>query len=214
MESTVIFMVRHGETIWSSENRMAGTSDISLSETGKAHISSLGARLKQADIGASSIYTSPLLRCHQTAEIINQYLNLPIKEEKALREMDYGIWEGKLHEDIIRNNLYSQWDHDPLTVTPPEGENLQAFFERIYPAFLRICEENLGKKVILTAHKTVNRVLLCSILGISITNYRKVFSQFPACLNVVRFYSDKSFKLIAMNDISHYNGNPALETIV
>lgn len=94
MSDEYCFFIRHGETEWNCERRTMGWTDIPLNETGKQQAFSAQRLVK--DLGIQTICTSPLQRAHQTAEILNQVLEVPLIELENLKEAGWGEDEGQV----------------------------------------------------------------------------------------------------------------------
>ncbi len=89
------YFIRHGETDWNYRNIIMGQTDIPLNKRGIEQAIEARSLLKNIHIG--SIYTSPLKRAVQTAEIVNQALKYPINLSEGLKERNWGEKEGKTH---------------------------------------------------------------------------------------------------------------------
>src|SRR5271170_7581911 len=109
-------MVRHGGTIWSSDDRFAGASDVQLSEAGRAQASALGKRLAGQKIDAA--YCSPMTRALETAGLVCAGRELTVVTVPELREIDHGRWEGRTPAEIKSQwaQAYAEWEADPLVV--------------------------------------------------------------------------------------------------
>ncbi len=88
--STRIFLVRHGATILSAEDRFAGATDVPLSDEGRQQASRLAARLSKEPIAA--VYASPMGRTIETASILAQPHRLDVQPRDGLREISHGHW--------------------------------------------------------------------------------------------------------------------------
>ncbi len=123
---TELLLVRHGNTFAPGDKVVwAGArTDLPLTKDGRAQAEQFGKMLKIAKYRPARILTGPLQRTRQHADIISQALNLskPIDIHNALREIDYGIWEGRSTEEIERLGggdeltlwtTKSQWPHTP-----------------------------------------------------------------------------------------------------
>ena len=89
---TRIYMVRHGATELTAEDRFAGSTDVPLSDEGRAQIAALAERLRCDKLEA--VYASPMIRTLETARIISEPHGLEPVPELGFREIDYGCWEG------------------------------------------------------------------------------------------------------------------------
>lgn len=206
---TELILVRHGETEWSRDDRFAGISDIELTDVGRQQAQVLAERLLGSTKSISCVFSSPKKRCLETARIIARQLDLSIEVVPELRELDYGVWEGLRRQEILMQyaDEYAVWSRDPALRAPRKGETGNALLDRVRPVILQAVADHLGECFVVVGHKTVNRLLICSLLGISPSRYRDVIKQDTACLNVLQFVDDY-VSLIRLNDIAHYNPDP------
>ena len=125
------------------------------------------------------IYTSPLKRALQTAEIINQKFSHPLQTSDCLREVNFGAWEGLTFDEIVSGypELSRQWMERPAEMRPPGGENFQDLQNRAVGIFNQIYQSNKGKNILVVTHGGVISVLLCHILQIEIHNLWKFISS-------------------------------------
>ena len=98
MLQTRIFLVRHGATILTAEDRFAGAADVPLSDEGRTQVGRLAERLKNVPIAA--IYTSPLERAMETARIIAAPHQLETQQREGLREISHGHWEKLTRQEV------------------------------------------------------------------------------------------------------------------
>mgnify|MGYP001814678996 FL=1 len=206
---TRIFLVRHGATTLTAEDRFAGSSDVSLSEEGRRQVTSLAQRLENEDLHA--VYCSPLERTVETASILASPHQLEPATETGLREIDYGHWEGLRRSEIETRfaDEYTAWQEDPFTIAPSDGESGVSVLNRALPVMRRIVETNRHKNILVVAHKGVNRILISSLLGFDVRGYRDRLDQSPAGLSILDFMGDVHARLRLLNDVSHYEGIPA-----
>ena len=206
---TRIFLVRHGATTLTAEDRFAGSSDVSLSEEGRQQVKSLARRLENEPLRA--VYCSPLDRTVETATILAAPHGLEPVTADGLREIDYGHWEGLRRSEIESKfaEEYEAWQEDPFTIGPRGGESGINVLNRALPVMRRIVEDNRHKSVLVVAHKGVNRLLISSLLGFDARGYRDRLDQSPAGLSILDFMGDVHARLRLLNDVSHYEGVPA-----
>ena len=182
---TTIFLVRHGETQWVKDDRFTGISDIDLTDHGRTQAEMLGHYIQPTPVNA--VYTSPLRRCQATAGILNTW-QVPQIADGRIREINYGVWEGMQRDAIVQQYgvEYQAWGDDPATLAPPEGETGQEVLQRGINFWQDLLHRHEGQHVLVVAHKTVNRILLCWLLGIPIQLYRWRIGQHACALNVIR----------------------------
>ena len=206
---TRIFLVRHGATTLTADERFAGSSKVSHSEAGRRQITSLAQRRENEALHA--VYCSPLDRTVETASILATPHDLTPVHEPDLREIDYGHWEGLRRSEIEAGfaDEYAAWQEDPFTIGPRHGESGVNVLNRALPVMRRIVEDNRHRNVLVVAHKGVNRILISSLLGFDVRGYRDRLDQSPAGLSILDFMGDVHARLRLLNDVSHYEGIPA-----
>ena len=206
--TTRLFLVRHGATALTAEDRFSGAEGVELSAQGRTQAEGLGLRLR--DAGIAAVYSSPLSRAMDTARIVSKgWAATPIAID-GLREISHGHWEGLQRKEVEARfaTEYAMWEQDPLTCAPSGGESGVAVLARALPAVKTIIDDHQGAKILVVSHKATIRLLLCSLLGIDARGYRDRLDQAPACLNVIDFSDPVRARLMLFNDTSHYSAMP------
>lgn len=208
MTVTRLFLVRHGATSATEEDRFSGSSGAELSEQGRWQAARLGARLSQQKLTAA--YCSPLSRALETARIVAGHSSLEPVIRDGLREINHGHWEGMKRDDVERQfgAEYAAWEADPFTFAPAGGESGVAVLARALPVIREIVATHPGEQLLIVSHKATLRLVLSSLLGFDPRGYRDRLDQSPACLNVVDFRDPVRVRLMLFNDISHYADRP------
>ena len=203
---TKVYLIRHGATVFSKEDRFAGASDVALSDAGVAQAAAVGRRLATEPLAA--VYCSDMTRTVHTAQAVAGPHGLAPIPNAALREMNHGHWEGQLHKQVETQfaDEYAAWDADPLLAAPPGGETGLAVLARSLPALAQIVRDHPGQTVAVVSHKATNRLLLCAVLGIDPRLYRARVAQDTACLNAIEFRDVNNGRVTLLNDVSHYAG--------
>lgn len=204
---TRIYLVRHGATDLTADDRFAGSSDVPLSDTGRRQVASLAERLRGEDLDA--IYASPLQRTVETARILGVPHGLEPIAEPGLREIDYGHWEGLRRSEVESafRDEYAIWQEDPFVIAPAGGESGVNVLNRALPVVRRIVERHRHRTVVVVSHKGTNRLLIGSLLGFDMRGYRDRLEQSPAALSILDFMSEVHPRLCLFNDVSHYQGH-------
>lgn len=205
---TRLFLVRHGATQLTAENRFAGAIGVELSEEGREQARHLARRLSSEKLGA--IYASPLSRTRETAEILAEPHQMKVELRDGLREISHGHWEGLTRTEVEQRfgGEYASWESDPFTFAPTGGESGVEVLARSLPVIREIVTRHEGDHVLVVSHKATLRLLLSSLLGFDARGYRDRLDQSPACLNVVDFNGPTRARLMLFNDVSHYAGQP------
>ncbi|MFJ2156842.1 histidine phosphatase family protein [Streptomyces sp. NPDC087856] len=197
--TTTLLLARHGQTAWHTENRYAGISDVALTDTGVAQAEALGRWAATHPVDA--IWTSPLSRAIITATPASQALNLTPHTEPALRECDFGVVEGRTLAEFEAENpeAAEAFRSDPVAHPFPESEDPTAAAARGTAALRRIAAAHPDQRVLIVAHNTLFRLVLCRVLGIPLGEYRRVFPRLRnAAVSELRL-QEGTFALLSLN---------------
>ena len=150
---TRLILIRHGETEWNVEGRYQGQADPPLNENGILQAHALANKI--SSINLDILYSSPLKRAKQTAEILIEYLKIPLILESRFMEIDQGIWQTKLRSEIESSypDLFRRWETVPWEVTPPNGEHLTQVQERVINAVKDIINRHPDQSVGILSHR-------------------------------------------------------------
>lgn len=201
---TRIFLIRHGATVLSAEDRFAGATDVALSDEGREQARRLAERLSGEPIAA--VYASPLGRTAETAGLIAAPHGIPVQLRDGLREISHGHWEQLTRSEVDERfpGEAASWEEDPYTYAPPGGESGLSVTARALPELLAIVRAHTGRSAVVVSHKATIRLLLSSLLGFDPRRYRDNLDQSPAALNIVDFKDPVRARLTLFNDTSHY----------
>lgn len=170
---TTIHFVRHGETVWHHENRYAGISDIALTDLGHRQAVTLAAWAATA--GVDRVLCSDLSRAVQTAERSAEAVGVPLAVDARLREVDFGRAEGMTGSEMVTAfpSERQRFLLAPASSPLPGGESGAAAVERAGTVLVELAAS--GDVVLIVAHTTLGRLLLCHLLGLPLNEYRRVF---------------------------------------
>jgi alpha-ribazole phosphatase len=180
---TTIDLLRHGACEGGEIFR--GSTDVSLTAQGweqmHASLATHG--------GWDCVVTSTLQRCNNFAAHFAEKSHLPLHIDGRFREIHFGDWEGHKIADIERDHGTSLWKfwNDPECFTPPNGESMLVFRERVLEAANALMDSQLGKHILLISHGAVIRMLLCEWLQMPMTAFSKIAVPY-AGLSRVRLY--------------------------
>ncbi len=183
-----LIMIRHGETEWNKNRRYQGQEDVSLNEKGREQARLAAEALAGEDL--DMICASDLSRAYDTASELTADRELEVREFPDLRELDFGNWGGQSYEDIVENDekRFKDWLENPGETSPPEGEAMDEFRERVCGAFDRIIEDE-AEKIAVVAHGGSLRIFLVDILGIPLERYTRLYFD-NGGITRVKFYDD------------------------
>jgi broad specificity phosphatase PhoE len=172
MRGVALFM-RHGETAWNREGRVMGRNPIELNDDGRAQMQAAVpfARL----IAPELIFTSPLIRARQSAEIISAGLGgMEIIEDAQLSEVQYGRWEGMTFDDLRDDPDYARCSADPIATPTPGGETIDHVQSRGIEAVHRAVAANPGRRILFVSHGDIIRTVLCKLMGLELNHFRRI----------------------------------------
>jgi broad specificity phosphatase PhoE len=220
-------LTRHGLTDRSvPEQHLGQRIDVSINDAGRRQAEALGRRL--APVRFDRVISSPLFRARETAEQLIRDVRL--EADPRLREMDYGAWEGLTYRAIeARDGAFRrEWELAPDRLACPGGESgndvavrVRAFLDDLLAehrswqarASFRAATAQAGaattpteRPILVVAHSSTNRILLCLALGTDLRDYRKRFVQGQANLTVLRWDAGdgpEDAKLVVANDLGH-----------
>jgi broad specificity phosphatase PhoE len=160
-----IVLVRPGSTDYDEQGRIAGNLDIPLCHSGAGQVARIVGELK--DVPLSMVFAAPDQASQQTAAAIAAAHDAKVKTLDSLLNLDMGLWQGKLIEDVRtkQKTVYRQWRENPETVCPPEGETLAEAIQRVTPAIDKVVRKAKGNTVALVVPEP-----LCSVVRRQLTN--------------------------------------------
>ena len=180
---TTIYLLRHGALAEDNRDRFIGQIDLPLAEEGIRQAQALAQTLHNENIGI--IYCSDLLRSRQTAEIIADEINAPIKARRELREVSLGNWEG-LSRSEVKSSFplqYAERGKDIENYRIPGGESFAECRQRALAAWEEIL--NCGsERIAVAGHAGINRLLLCHLLEMPIANMFRIGQDY-GCVNII-----------------------------
>lgn len=144
---STVLLVRPGATEFDDQGRIKGSLDIPMSDHGREQVTSLTEQL--AEVRVKTIYTSPCESARETAQQLAQGRDVRIKVIDAFRNIDHGLWHGKLIDEVRRNHprVYRQGQESPTDVCPPGGESIRDAKARVIKAVRKVVRKS-GDEVI------------------------------------------------------------------
>lgn len=127
-----IVLIQPGTTEYDKQGRVQGTLDVPLSEDGRKQVEALASEL-QAAVEPAGLYVAPGQASQQTGELLAQLLSLKPRTLDKLTNVDQGLWQGMLVDDVKTKQpkVFRQWLEHPETICPPEGETIPHACERV-----------------------------------------------------------------------------------
>ncbi len=201
---TELILVRHGETDWNKEGKFQGSTEIDLSQEGIIQAQFLKDAFKG---NFDYVYTSPLRRARQTAEILCQ--DAKDRNPAAvpdLREINFGAWEGltitQIREQYPSEYLSWRSDEGQGNLVDSDDLSLRSAADRGAGAILKLAEKHAGKKILVVAHGGILKAALIGIFEWKMSMYHRFFL---GNTSVTRIFIGNSQLpiLLTLNDTSH-----------
>jgi probable phosphoglycerate mutase len=185
---TTFLLVRHGNTDAVGSRLMGWKRGCHLNKEGREQARRLAQSLSWLAIEA--IYTSPLERAVETAEIIGAERGITPCAREDLGELRFGQWEGRTFDEL---NQDSEWDRFNTTrsmIRAPGGELMIEAQTRIVNEVENLRRQHDGENVVVVSHADLLRVLIAYYLGMPLDLLLR-FEISPASVSVVRFWQER-----------------------
>ncbi|MEM9657253.1 MAG: histidine phosphatase family protein [Planctomycetota bacterium] len=139
-----VLLIRTGATEYDCQGRIQGTLDVPLSEDGRQQVERAAEQLSEAANSVKALYSGPGRSAQQTADILGEKLGLKSKTLEKLRNLDQGLWQGMLVQEVKSKQpkVYRQWSERPDTVCPPQGETLNSARERLQDVLAKLARKH------------------------------------------------------------------------
>ncbi|UKO99492.1 histidine phosphatase family protein [Nostoc sp. UHCC 0870] len=216
---TRVIIVRHGQSTYNTERRIQGRTDVSrLTEKGRSDASKVGKAL--SNIAFNAIYSSPLQRAKQTADIIYGELasdsgkSAVVQTSDQLLEIDLLLWAEMLSSDVQQKfpEDYRIWHEHPdefkMLVEDTGGTRehfpVLAVYEQAQQFWQEILPHHQGETILIVGHNGINRALISTALGIHPNRYHSI-QQSNCCISVLNFSGGlgEPVQLESMNQTQH-----------
>jgi broad specificity phosphatase PhoE len=197
-----LILIRHGETEWNKQRRIQGCrSDTRLSPKGLEQADRLAAVLRKERIDA--IYSSPMKRASETAQIIAEACKLQVHVFNELREIDAGELDGLFERELTGpyETAWKEFRNGNASTPLPGGESLQDVQKRTSWAVDRMLEKHIDGTVVVVAHLLANLAMVCQALGINLGQIAR-FKQAPASITILDLTTQGN-SLLLFNDTCH-----------
>ena len=195
-----LYFMRHGETVWNTERRYQGMTDIELSEEGLRQAECAAKRFKNIKI--DKIYASPLKRAMKTAEKIAAEKGIEIISEDDFREIHFGEWEGKTVPELTEKygESYTNFIREPHKYGFPGEGSVENVINRIKPGIDRLIAEEKGN-VLIVSHGGIIRLMIMYIMGLDSSWFTKMWINNTG-VSIVEIKNDRRL-LLTLNDSAH-----------
>jgi broad specificity phosphatase PhoE len=170
-----ILLIRHGEIPSNVKRIYAGTSVEKLTPRGMVQAEDAAGKLKAYDLAA--IYSSPVNRALQTADIIRGKTGANVHIHNAFREMELGSWQGLSEKEVARRYPaeWEIWNSCPAELNIQGRETLNQLLERVLTGIGNIYRDQEHHNILIVTHVAVIRVLLLWSKNESLNMYKSIY---------------------------------------
>lgn len=145
-----LYITRHGQTDWNRLRKIQGKVDIPLNEIGRSQARKT--RDELADVKLDRIISSPLSRAYETAQIINEFHQLPIEKEQRVEERGFGDMEGTPIETVDFRYFWRP-EHENRY---PTCEKTSLFYARVHDFIEEAKIKYANETILIVAHGGVS----------------------------------------------------------
>jgi broad specificity phosphatase PhoE len=200
-----LYLIRHGTTDWVDQQILHGVTDIPLNENGLKQAARTAEALK--GIQAKYLFSSPLTRAMQTAEIIGRSINLIPQPVQGLIEIDFGWREGKrVHDDTIDGYppILERLDHYWLCfIRFLSGESQGEFKKRVKEEWRTLQASISDENALIVCHSGVLSAILEQCFGNNYRGEMSYYISYPCSITEIKTDGNGHYELVRLNDYSH-----------
>ena len=192
-QPAIVYLARHGETVWNRERRFQGQLDSPLNERGHEQARRLGERLSAERLVA--VYASDLGRTMQTAEYVATQHGLEVRPHPGLREIDTGEWTGLLRDDVRAvpewAPMLKLYREHPVELRMPNGESIGDVQARGLAALNEIAAKHRGECVAVISHHVVVETIIGYALGVPLEDFWLPYRGGNCFLSVLEVFPER-----------------------
>ena len=185
----MIYLVRHGRTDLIGKKLCGNLPGIHLNEEGRSQAQKAADYL--GDYPIKAIYSSPIERAMETAEIISHKPGLEVKPVDFLREIHFGDLQGMGEKELVDHPLWKQFNSDPAEASFPNGESVAEVQARAAKG-LELLSQQYAKEdqILCVAHSEVLRLAVCWVLDLPLDNFHRLTID-PASVSKIEITTDR-----------------------
>ena len=198
----LVLLIRHGRADYKPGHLYGWTPGVHLSSEGREEVKRLAERLENVKLNA--IYSSPLERCHETAEALVEGRRLEIQTEDDLGEVRYGKWQGKSFRTLVKTPLWRTVQLVPSQATFPGGESLLELQRRGVQAIETIRTRHKKGVIAVVSHADMIKALAAHYLGMHLDLFQRINVD-PASVTALSFMGAFP-RLLRIGDTGDYDG--------
>ncbi|MDO4988555.1 MAG: histidine phosphatase family protein [Synergistes sp.] len=209
-DKTTIYLVRHGECVGNREGRIRGQVDFDLNDNGRLQARAVAEALKDKNI--EFIYSSPLRRATDTAQMICDVTGLTYATDEGFNNFNVGIWENRIKKELAveEPERWRTWLENPEAITFERGESANDVRRRALASLNKVVERHRGHTVAIVAHRGVLKPLVAGAICIDSPFFWRIHFD-TASYSILTHDSVHGFCLMLLNYTDHLKGLPILQ---
>ena len=194
----IIILLRHGENEWVKEHKLAGwIPGVHLNENGRKQAEDAADRL--AHLPISTLYSSPVERCMETAEYVAKKLDLSIVQLPEVGEVRYGDWEGEKIAELAKLPEWHVVQHVPSRHEFPAGETMRGVQNRIVDALEALAQKHGDEMIVVCAHADLIKMAMAHYLGTHLDLFQRIVIS-PCSASVLMLGDKGVIRVLRVND--------------
>lgn len=198
-----LYLIRHAESMGNVQEFFQGSLDVDISSKGYCQLEELKERFK--NIQLDKIYTSPLKRAVQTAQMVNYYQHLDLIRIPEIVEINAGNFQGKKWSDlpVLFPEAYHDWKENQEEFQAPNGESMKDVSNRVVSAMNRIVADNLGNTIAVISHGCAIKTYQCYLKSETLAYMSKLGWADNSSISKIIFNDALKPNIVYLNDASH-----------
>ncbi|CAN5268134.1 histidine phosphatase family protein [soil metagenome] len=194
---TTLLLVRHATTAATGARLGGRTAGVSLDDAGRAQAEATARRL--APLPVKAVYTSPLERTRETAEIVAAPHRRRVRDCEGVVEVEYGTWTNRPLKEVARRKLWPVVQARPSLVRFPQGESIRGMQLRAVDALQELVARHRRDAIAVVSHADVIKAAVAFYLGLPIDLFQRLHVS-PASVTVLRLGEHEQPALLRFND--------------
>jgi probable phosphoglycerate mutase len=195
--TTTVFLVRHGSHDRLGRILCGRMNGVSLSERGREEARAAARRLAAEELAA--VYSSPLERTQETAELVAEAAGLPVEIAPDLTEIDFGAWTGSEFAALADDPGWMRWNATRTRARAPGGETLPEVQTRLVRWLDEACRRHPAERIAAVSHGDPIKTLLAHAIGLPLGNLDRLEIS-PASVSVL-LAGDWGMRVASVNEV-------------
>ena len=195
---TTFYLIRHGSCDGLGDMLWGRTEGVCLNDEGRAQVQQLAERFSGVKLDA--LYSSPLQRARETAEVVARVAQLEIRQSAAFNEIDFGEWSGKSFESLGRDERWRRFNTQRSMAMIPGGETFLDAQARAVNELEKLRQQHGDARVAIVTHADIIKAVVGYVAGAPIDLWPRL--EISLCSISIVASNEHETKLLAVNSTS------------